>query len=272
MEKRALLITKHGKQHLLAPVFTESGWTLDVAGADTDSLGTFSGDVPRRHSPLETARRKALLGVELGDAPWLVSSEGSIGSMLPGVVDDVELVALVQRDTRTIVVGRAIGYGLRAVQFKVESNTTEEEIIRRCADADLPRHRLLVATSDRRDAAIGDLAHVEDVLDACQRLVRPHRTLTVQTDFRAHLCPSRQSVIIEAARDLMIRMSQECPRCGAAGFGEEESIPGRLCAECGSPTDDAIAQRWVCPTCRFQEDRLVRVELADPSHCSWCNP
>ena len=272
MEKRALLVTKHGKHHLLAPVFGESGWNLEVMGADTDSLGTFSGDVPRRHSPLETARRKALLGVEQGDAPWLASSEGSVGSAWPGVVDDVELVALVSRDARTVVVGRAVGYGLRVVQFKVESNTTEGEIIRRCADADLPRHHLLVATSDHRDAAIGALAHVEEVLGACQRLARPHTTLTVQTDLRAHLCPSRQSVIIEAARDLMIRMSQECPKCSAAGFGEEESISGRPCAECGSPTDDAIAQRWVCPTCRFEEDRLVKVKVADPSHCSWCNP
>ena len=272
MHQRALLVTKHGKQHLLAPVFAESGWTLDTVYADTDSLGTFSGDVPRRHSPLETARRKALLGAELGDAPWLVASEGSIGSRWPGIVDDVELVALVARDTHTVVRGRAVGYGLRAVQFQVDSTTTESEIIRRCTDADLPRHRLLVATSDRGDRAIGDLAHVEDVLDACQRLARPHRTLTVQTDFRAHLCPSRQTVIIDAAKDLMLRMSQECPTCGAPGFGEEKSVPGRPCADCGAPTDDAIAQRWACPTCTFQEDRPMKGEGADPAHCSWCNP
>lgn len=272
MEKRALLVTKHGKQRLLAPVFTESGWALDVAGADTDSLGTFSGDVPRRHSPLETARRKALLGVDLGDAPWLVASEGSIGSRWPGIVDDVELVALVPRDTRTVVMGRAVGYGLRAVQFEVDSTTTEDEIIHRCADADLPRHHLLVTTSDHRDGAIGALARVEDVLDACHRLARPPRSLTVQTDFRAHLCPSRQLVIVDAARDLMIRMSQECPKCRAAGFGEEESIPGRPCADCGSSTDQAIARRWVCPTCGFDEDRPVQGALADPSYCSWCNP
>lgn len=272
MRKRALLVTKHGKQRQLGPVFAESGWTLDVVSADTDSLGTFSGDVPRRHSPFETVRRKALLGVGLGDAPWLVASEGSIGSSWPGVVDDVELVALVARDTRTVVRGRAVGHGLRAVQFKVDSTTTEGEIVRRCADADLPRHRLLVATSDRRDGAIGDLAHIEDVLDACQRLARRRRTLTVQTDFRAHLCPSRQTVIIDAARDLMIRMSQECPKCGAEGYGEEGSIPGRPCADCGSPTVDEISLRWACPTCGFQESRPVQCELADPARCSWCNP
>jgi ribosomal protein S27AE len=94
----------------------------------------------------------------------------------------------------------------------------------------------------------------------------------VQTDFRAHLCPSRQPVIIDAARDLMIRMSQGCPRCSAAGFGEEKSIPGRLCIDCGAPTDDALAHRWVCPTCGFDESRPIQGELADPSHCSWCNP
>lgn len=272
MEKRALLITKHGKQHLLAPVFAESGWTLDVTGADTDSLGAFSGDVPRRHSPLETARRKALLGVELGDAPWLAASEGSIGSSWPGIVDDVELVALVSRDASTVVVGRAIGFALRAVRFEVNSATSEEEIIRRCADADLPRHHLLVASSDHHEAAIGALARVEEVLDACHRLAQPQRTLTVQTDFRAHLCPSRQPVIIDAARDLMIRMSQECPRCDAAGFGEADLIPGRPCIDCGSPTDDALAQKWVCPTCGFDEHRPVKGELADPSRCPWCNP
>lgn len=272
MTKRALLVTQHGKQRLLGPVFGESGWSLDVANVDTDSLGTFSGDVPRRHSPLETVRRKALLGAELGDASWLVASEGSIGGGWPGIADDVELVALVSRDTRTVVVGRAVGYGLRAVQFMVDATTTEGEIVRRCADADLPRHHLLVATSDSRTRAIGALARVEDVVDACRRLARPHRTLTVQTDFRAHLCPSRQPVIVAAAKDLMIRMSQECPNCVAAGFGEEDMIPGRPCIDCGSLTDEVATQRWVCPTCAFVDDRSFEGELADPSRCSVCNP
>lgn len=272
MDKRALLVTKHGKQHLLAPVFGVNGWNLEVAWADTDVLGTFSGDVPRRHSPLETVRRKAILGVGLGDAPWVVASEGTIRSAWPGLVYDVELVVLASRDSRTLVVGRAVGYGIRAVKFKVDSTTTEEEIIRRCADADLPRHHLLVAAPDHRDAAIGALARVDDVLDACHRLVRPQGTLIVQTDLRAHLCPSRQPVIIDAAKDLMNRMSQECPRCNAAGFGETDLIPGRSCADCGSPTQAAIAQRWVCPTCGFDEDRPIKGESASPSHCSWCNP
>lgn len=272
MEKRALLVTKHGKHQLLAPVFGESGWSLEVASAETDSLGTFSGDVPRRFSPLETVRRKALLGVDLGDAPWLVASEGSIGTSWPGLVDDVEMVALVSRDARTIVVGRAVGYGLRSVHFTVEATTTDEEISRHCADADLPRHHLMVVASDHRNEAIGGLDSVEGVLDACHRLVRPHRALTVQTDFRAHLCPSRQRVIVDAARDLMTRMSHGCPRCGAPGFGAEATIAGRPCRDCGSPTDESLALQWVCPACGFDENRSLEGELADPSHCPRCNP
>lgn len=272
MDKRAILVTQHGKEQLLAPVFATHGWSLEWEAADTDSLGTFSGDVPRRHSPLETARRKALLGVGCGDAPWLAASEGSITSATFGIVSDLEFVVLVKRSGSSVVVGRAVGHGVRAVQFQVDSTTSEEEVLRRCADADLPHHKLLVATSDHEEHAIGALSSAEGVLDACRRLAQPHRKLVIQTDFRAHLCPSRQSVIVDAAKDLMTRMSQDCPRCDEAGFGEEDPIPGRPCMDCGSPTDELMARRWVCPACTYAEVRQVVTAFADPSHCPWCNP
>ncbi|MDE3223094.1 MAG: hypothetical protein KGL79_06625, partial [Acidobacteriota bacterium] len=103
MERRASLISKHHKEEIIGPIFDEFGWSLETVWADTDQLGTFSGDIPRRQSPIETVRRKALLGTHHTDAPWLVASEGTIRTSFTGLVEGIEIVALVPRGTGTMV-------------------------------------------------------------------------------------------------------------------------------------------------------------------------
>ncbi|MBW4078420.1 MAG: hypothetical protein HIU84_07940 [Acidobacteria bacterium] len=272
MEYRATLVTKHAKQTVIGPIFAQFGWILDTAWADTDQLGTFSGDVPRPYSPLETARQKALLGAAMTGAPWLVASEGTVQSSFFGLVEDLEIVALVEREGARMVVGRSIGMNIRAVKFRVDASTSEDEIIRRCADADLPRHRLLVALEDHSASSVGALDSAQSVLDVCRDFLRRDKTLVIQTDLRAHLCPSRREIIADAATDLMVRMKQHCPKCGEPGFGEEGTVPGMPCCACGLPTDETRARRWSCSACAHFEDRPVAGADTDPARCQWCNP
>jgi hypothetical protein len=63
--QRVTLLTQHGKEGLIGPVFealTEYRIAL-VTGFDTDLLGTFGRDIPRAGSQLDAARRKAHLGM-----------------------------------------------------------------------------------------------------------------------------------------------------------------------------------------------------------------
>jgi len=55
--KRFSLLTQHGKEQIMAPLFAESfGAELELAtGFDTDSLGTFTRDIARHGDQLEAA-------------------------------------------------------------------------------------------------------------------------------------------------------------------------------------------------------------------------
>jgi len=59
-------LTQHGKEDLLRPLLAPAlGCQLVRAeGFDTDTLGTFSGEIPRPDTQLQTARQKARLGME----------------------------------------------------------------------------------------------------------------------------------------------------------------------------------------------------------------
>ena len=272
MTPTALLVTKHHKHEVIAPAFAQIGWKVQTAVADTDALGTFAGDVPRRFAPLETARRKALLGSTLGPAQWLLASEGSISTSPIGVARDIELVVAVDPTRRTTIVGSATRLGIPSVRFEVDRTTTDDEIVEHCREADLPRHHLVVVPSERSIAPLGGLASVESVLEICHRLKRRRSSLVIQTDFRAHLCPSRQAVIASAAQDLVSRLAKKCPKCDRLGFGEEAPILGLPCRSCGQPTKEPKAHRDSCPWCEFEVLQWFDQEHTDSIHCEECNP
>ena len=64
--QRATLVTLHHKDRVLAPLLEAAlGVALEtLRDVDTDALGTFTRDVPRHGTQLETARRKAQLAIE----------------------------------------------------------------------------------------------------------------------------------------------------------------------------------------------------------------
>ena len=268
----ATLVTKHRKLPLVAPPLEEIGWHLNSVEIDTDVLGTFAGDVPRPNSPLETARQKALLGATRSDVEWLLASEGSISHWFGGVHRDAELVVAVHQASGTTVAGRASGLGIKCVRFTVAPHTTAEQIVTECAAADLPRHRLIAATHDQRATPRGDLADVAAVLEAVDDLRRWSATVVVQTDLRAHLCPSRHGVIATAASDLALRLSARCPTCDHVGFGEVDQLPGLPCAQCSQPTLEIVEHRLSCPWCGVEQRRRSDAACADPAVCGACNP
>ncbi len=54
------ILTKHQKLPLIAPALTALGFHLQLSeDFDTDTLGTFAGEIPRQLSPLECVKTKA---------------------------------------------------------------------------------------------------------------------------------------------------------------------------------------------------------------------
>ena len=63
--RRLLIVTKHEKEAIIAPLLEEAlGVTCFVTKEfDTDSLGTFSGEIARKDDALTTLRKKCWEGM-----------------------------------------------------------------------------------------------------------------------------------------------------------------------------------------------------------------
>src|SRR4051794_3518013 len=91
----------HEKERALAPAFRRVlGAGIVVPELDTDTLGTFSGEVPRPDALVETALLKAdMLFEVMPDVDCALASEGSYGPIdrVPLSPGGVELLAFVDR-------------------------------------------------------------------------------------------------------------------------------------------------------------------------------
>jgi hypothetical protein len=268
MIDRLVLATHHHKGRIIAPVAEAFGWRLDECDVDTDTLGTFSGEVPRHHSPLDSARRKAELAPS-DDHAWRAASEGSVSRAWWGGVRDEELVVALAPGASVFVVGRAVGTATRAVALSVSPGTWNDEIDDAVVHALEGGHHL-IATRGPQVLGKG-LATSDEVRELCLCRDGAEPTL-LETDFRAHLCPSRATVIADAARDLLTRLTTRCPDCAQVGVGPVAIIIGRPCAWCGAATDEPRGTTWACPWCRWRDDRIDDERPVDPGRCPRCNP
>ena len=75
------IASMHEKERVLKPLFEkEVGVTCIVPeNLNTDELGTFSGEVERKLTPLETAKQKCVLAMQLSNCDLAIASEGSFG-------------------------------------------------------------------------------------------------------------------------------------------------------------------------------------------------
>jgi hypothetical protein len=96
-DRKVVLLTKHKKEEVIQPILEKAtGCSLIIEiGFDTDELGTFSGDIKRPKSQLDTARLKIEIGMRLSKTDIGIASEGSFGAhpFLP-IPWNLELVLL----------------------------------------------------------------------------------------------------------------------------------------------------------------------------------
>jgi hypothetical protein len=270
----AALATRHAKQDLIAPALAELGLEIVVADVDTDRFGTFTGEIPRRASAHDVVLAKARAAIEGSGLEIGLASEGSFGPhpVVPALTADVELVALVDLALDLVVVESAISLATAAASVTVAPG---EDLRDFCRGVGFPDQALIARPA--RGPSTGHLTKgivdEDELADAVARAA--HGSLDgralVETDLRAHLCPTRRPVIAEAATRLASRLRRACPACARPGFGERLLVPGLACALCGLATDEVRATIESCPRCDYRESRPVNGR-ADPSRCARCNP
>lgn len=272
-----MVSTKHDKLPLIAPPLEQTlGLRVDAADVDTDTLGTFTGEIPRLGPPLETAIAKARLGIAATGTKLGIASEGSIGPdpAMPFLVADRELVVLVDDDAGIVVWETHTSWDIVTATTTVRLGDNLQQFL---AQARFPDHQLIVrpnsgpsqpiykAVADPRDlaAAIADCASA--ATDSLARL---------ETDLRAHTCPSRRPVIAETASRLALRLATRCPSCKAPGWGPVDVILGIPCAQCGTEIARPRAQIDGCPACDYRAVGPAPSPQgrAEPETCPFCNP
>lgn len=272
--RRAWMATKHHKVPLVAPALASGvGMLVLEAQVDTDALGTFSGEVERPGSPWETAVAKAQRGLDAFGGRLGLASEGSVGPHPTAtfLMVATELVLLVDRELDIAVGEYEIGWDLRTMAVEVTPGDPLDSALER---GDVPRHAVIVRPAVGPPVVVGKgLREVAEI----ERWVReaaaasPNGRAVVETDLRAHMCPSRQPVIERAARRLAERLGALCPACSSPGWGVVSVERGAPCVECGAPTRMAVAQVWGCPRCEVREHRPTFTR-AEPAQCPMCNP
>ena len=274
--QRLALLTQHRKERVIAPALEGAlGCMVERAlGFDTDTLGTFTRDVPRAGSQLEAARRKAELAIELTGADVGLGSEGSVDRhpMLGFVDRNVELIVLIDRARGIEVVGVADG---PAPYAHVLTDTIAEA--QALAEREgFPEHGLIVRPDDADDRRV-----TKDILDA-DRLTTAFEAaraesatgfVVVEVDLRAHRNPRRMARIGEAALDLAAKLASMCPACDSPGFWRSDRVSGMPCRACGRATGITLAEIDRCRRCEHRVTReLDSTAGADPMWCDYCNP
>ncbi len=270
---QAAILTKHQKLPLVAPALANLGIQVQLyAEFDTDTLGTFAGEVPRQQSPLDCVKTKARLASELSGCRFGIGSEGSFGGgPMPGVVNwDEELLCWYDREHELYVVANAAG------PMPLKALTT----------ANLEQLHAHVTTSPAQQGWIGQHSggllkglvgmpailsalQQQDLLTSAQQLREP---MLFTPDLRAHYCPPRQQVIRQAAVQLAERLASCCPACQAPDFWVKQVKTGLPCADCDFPTHRVQQYVKICGLCGHLATEPAAERLADPSSCPRCNP
>lgn len=271
-----LLATKHQKERVLAPIFQKSlgiGQVV-VPDIDTDQLGTFSGETPRKGSPLDAARAKCLMAFEHSDADLALASEGSFGPHpeLLLVHSNEEWLLFMDRKHQLEVFVREVSFDTNFGGTVVSNWNDLREFTIKCQ---FPSHALVVKDSEIHPQKIDKgITDSQQLFEIVETYFSKGENCYVETDMRAHLNPSRMKVIEQAGNALVHKILSCCPQCQTPGFGVVKALSGLPCAWCNSPTRSTLAHLYECQKCGYQVEKKHPHQKTQesPEFCNYCNP
>lgn len=276
LHERMVLTSKHEKLALIAPPF-QQGFDAAVfeIPLDTDSLGTFTGECERSLSQLETAIKKAQMGIEVSGIPIGLASEGAIGidSEIPFMNSDLELLVLVDATRKLVIAEYYRSFEIVASTTRVQPGDDLTEFLQR---ANFPSHALIVKSHNGAEVqCVKGLTDLDELQLAIEQLSERSSDglVTIESDLRAHFSPTRRENIKIVAERLAARVLAQCPQCATPGWGRVGYQRGLSCSECNVENTDAIHREILgCTLCPHQEPGAIIAQALDPARCFECNP
>jgi hypothetical protein len=274
--RKLLIATKHGKEQVLAPLLEAALQVECITNEafDTDSLGTFSGEVERTLDPVSAAREKCLRAAKLANCDLVVGSEGSFGPhpLLPFVAVDEEILLFLDLRHSLEIMARELS---TATNFASSELTDLPSLEQFAQAADFPEHALILRKSahETHDMRKG-IREPEILWQHFDLLHLKYGSAYVETDMRAHCNPSRMELIRKTGIQLIEKIQTCCPACAFPGFDVVEVLRGLECGWCGAPTRSVRCHVKRCKNCGAVQELWFPhgKEKEDPMHCDCCNP
>lgn len=271
--------TMHGKDELVAPLLRARGIGCQRVPIDTDRFGTFSGEIKREGSVLETLRRKISAAVaHTPQGRLYLASEGSFGPdpVFAIFQSDLESLLLWDRTLNLEIYAEHLCRSPRHAELTFDPIREPEKLAPFLEHLDLSDHGVIVHPEGCFTPIVKGLHQMTEVAHAIQECVTQANSgkVVVSTDLRAHHNKTRRAAIIKAAEALITKLDSRCPQCQVPGFAVASGIPGLPCKGCGTPSPASKALLWECKRCHYTEEhpRADGRTTVSPAECELCNP
>jgi hypothetical protein len=274
--RKLLIATQHGKEKVMAPLLTTH---LQVhchlaEHFDTDTLGTFTGEIERKDNPMATLRKKCKQAMALYNETLCIASEGSFGPHPQAffLAADEELVLLTDTQHHLEIFGHALS---TETNFSAATLYDEDELWAFASQALFPSHALILRNSANGfDRMVKGITDKPILLKTFNLIKHEFGSVYAETDMRACYNPSRMKVIEQAVKNLISNCKSCCPQCNAPGFAATAVIKGLPCNWCGNKTESVMAHVYTCHQCNHKEEKYFPhgKTTEDPTYCNCCNP
>ena len=271
--RQLYIATKHNKELVIAPIM-EKGLSVKCTacdGLDTDVLGTFSGEVERVYSPLDTVRKKCELAISKTKCDLVIASEGSFTShpLIGFVPVDEEILFFYDVKNEIEIITKVISTktNYRQGKFLDYKNLAEFAV-----GIKFPSHAIILK-DNKNSRTIKGINDWKKLKNSFHELLN-NGPVTAETDMRAMFNPSRMDVIKCCTQKLLSSILSRCPNCNFPGFMETDSVSGLPCQACGLPTSSIIKNIFKCKKCDFISEKFYpnKKVMEDPMYCDYCNP
>jgi hypothetical protein len=275
-DRKLLIATKHHKEQVIAPIF-EKGLGVHCfvpEKYDSDIFGTFSGEVERKNSALETVKAKCLAAMEEFDCDLAIASEGSFGSH-PSIFfaqADDEFLIFIDKKNDLEIIGRELSL---ETNFYGEKIHNREMLLNFADRIQFPSHAIILrAEADDLKSIRKGITTNNQLEDAFQQIMNMHGSVYAETDMRALYNPTRMAVIKIAAQKLLETIKTECSSCKAPGFCVTDAKQGLPCSWCSAPTRSTLSFIYSCKKCFFSSEKMYPHQkiTEEPGFCDSCNP
>lgn len=274
--KELVICTKHKKEEVMYKLLNDRlGAKIIVDNTfDTDKFGTFSREIKRKKSQIETARSKIKKYLKKSKASILVVSEGVFGSHSDALIPwNTELVMLYDKNQKMEVYGY---YESAETNFDHSLVNSYEEVLDFAKSVGFPQHHLIIRPDDSYSKkilkGIDSYEKLEKAYNDC--LIKSKKGIVfIETDMRAYANPTRMKNIEKATSNLIDNLLSFCPCCNEPGFIVSEVIYGLPCSSCGLPSDFPLEYVHKCWKCGYKENRSnSKQDKVNPMYCHYCNP